>query len=109
MQAYILTSAASWNSEQPLLTYIVPAALESELHSGQLVAVPYGNRLVEGIVWNICLDDEMGIGGAMGDEGAIQGAIQGAINLAPTGDADDIVLKPIHSIVDSDPVLLPHQ
>lgn len=49
----VLTSAASWNSEHPLLTYIVPADLEGIIHIGQLVAVPYGERLVEGLVWEI--------------------------------------------------------
>src|SRR5947209_14355713 len=51
--ADVLTSAASWNSEQPLLTYTVPAELQEQLHPGQLVAIPYGERLVEGIVWSI--------------------------------------------------------
>ena len=53
MLADVLTSAASWNSEQPLLTYTVPAELQEQLHPGQLVAIPYGERLVEGIVWSI--------------------------------------------------------
>ena len=46
--ADVLTSANAWNSEQPLLTYTVPPELLAELHAGQLVAVPYGDRLVEG-------------------------------------------------------------
>lgn len=46
----VLTSAASWSSE-PLLTYRVPLELEAELLAGQLVAVPYGERLVEGLIW----------------------------------------------------------
>ncbi len=94
MLADILTSAASWHNEHPLLTYSVPAALEPELHSGQLVAVPYGNRLVEGIVWSICPDEE------------IMDAV-GVVNVA--SDDESIIVKPIHSIVDSDPILLPHQ
>ena len=52
MFADILTSAASWNPE-PLLTYLVPPELETELAPGQLVAVPYGERLVEGLVWSL--------------------------------------------------------
>ena len=58
MLAEILTSSASWNGEQPLLTYIVPTELEDKICEGQLVAIPYGERLVEGIVWNILPDDE---------------------------------------------------
>ena len=53
MLANILTSAASWDSEHPLLTYIVPAELEDSIRIGQLVAVPYGERLVEGLIWEI--------------------------------------------------------
>jgi primosomal protein N' len=56
--AEVLTSAASWNSEQSLLTYIVPTDLQDKICEGQLVAIPYGERLVEGIVWNILPDDE---------------------------------------------------
>ena len=48
----VLTSAASW-SHEPLLTYAVPPELESEIENGQLVAVLYGERLVEGIVWRL--------------------------------------------------------
>lgn len=49
----VLTAAAMWHSEQPLLTYIVPAELEGTIRVGQLVALPYGDRLVEGIVWHV--------------------------------------------------------
>ncbi|HEY1353066.1 MAG TPA: primosomal protein N' [Ktedonobacteraceae bacterium] len=52
MFAHVLTSAASW-SDEPLLTYAVPGALEDEIAPGQLVAVPYGERLVEGVVWQV--------------------------------------------------------
>ena len=58
--ADVLTSANAWNSEQPLLTYTVPPELQNELQIGQLIAVPYGERLVEGIVWSIWEDDGTG-------------------------------------------------
>ena len=58
--ANVLTSANAWNSEQPLLTYTVPPELQNELQYGQLIAVPYGDRLVEGIVWSIWEDDGAG-------------------------------------------------
>lgn len=62
MFAEILTTAASWNTEEPLLTYSVPPALEHDLCAGQLVAIPYGERLVEGIVWRISDDiDEVDV------------------------------------------------
>ncbi len=77
--ANVLTSANAWNNEQPLLTYTVPPELHAELRAGQLVAIPYGDRLVEGIVWNTW-DNE-----------------------------DDAGLRPISTILDPEPALLPHQ
>ena len=77
--ADVLTSAASWNSEQPLLSYLVPPELQPELCAGQLVAVPYGERLVEGIIWK---------------------TRQGEI---------DAALRPISTILDLQPALLAHQ
>ena len=82
MFAEVLTSAASWQGEHSLLTYLVPGELQPELRAGQLVAVPYGERLVEGIVWNIELE-----GGSISDDR----------------------LRPLHTILDLEPVLLPHQ
>ena len=81
MLAHVLTTAASW-SEQPLLTYSVPMELEGRLRPGQLVAVPYTERLVEGIVWNTRLAD---------DEG------------------DGLAVRPISAILDNEPALLSHQ
>ncbi len=87
MLADVLTSAASWNTERPLLTYLVPQELQAELRAGQLVAVPYGERLVEGVVWHILPDEDN----------------------APTLDNDDEALRPLHDILDPEPALLPHQ
>ena len=55
--ANVLTSAHAWNSEEPLLIYSVPPEMQHELQTGQLIAVPYGDRLVEGIVWKIWEED----------------------------------------------------
>ncbi len=90
MFAEVLTSAASWNSEQPLLTYIVPDSIEREVRPGQLVAIPYGERLVEGIIWQLTDDRD-----TEGD--------------ARARDADRIALRPISEILDLEPALLPHQ
>ena len=90
MFAEVLTSAASWNSEQPLLTYIVPGPIEREVRVGQLVAIPYGERLVEGIIWKLAGDRD--------DEGT-----------AHVRDADTLALRPISEILDLEPALLPHQ
>ena len=79
MLANVLTSAASWDSEHQLLTYIVPTELEDTIRIGQLVAVPYGERLVEGLIWELY-------------EGQLE-----------------VSLRPIHTILDLEPALLPHQ
>lgn len=80
MFADVLTLAASWSTE-PVLTYIVPRELANELAPGQLVAVPYGERIVEGIVWRVH-------------------------NEQPE---EDEVLRPISTLLDPQPALLPHQ
>lgn len=85
MLADIVTPSASWLNDKSLLTYTVPLELQAELRVGQLVAVPYRERLVEGIVWHISSDD----------------------NEVESEDALD--LRPIHAIVDIVTVLLPHQ
>ena len=80
MFAHVLTSAASW-SDEPLLTYTVPPELEDEIAPGQLVAVPYGERLVEGIVWHV-------------------------LDLLPRANEDP---RPLSTLLDPLPALLPHQ
>ncbi|MDQ2905245.1 MAG: primosomal protein N' [Chloroflexota bacterium] len=89
MLANVLTSAASWNEGQPLLAYLVPASLEHQVRAGQLVAVPYGERVVEGIIWDIQADES----------DALELSLQ----------EDDVELRPLHSILDPEPALWPHQ
>ncbi len=89
MVAYVLTSAASWHNEQPLLTYSVPAELQDSVRPGQLVAIPYGDRLAQGIIWRIAngLEDEV----------------------HDVEDESEYELRPISAMLDVEPVLLPHQ
>ncbi|GER84750.1 hypothetical protein KTAU_33860 [Thermogemmatispora aurantia] len=82
MFAEVLTVAASWQGERPLLTYQIPGELAGQLQPGQLVAVPYGERLVEGIIWQLAESCE---------------------HSAPEA------LRPLHALLDPQPVLLPHQ
>ena len=84
MLADILTSAASWLGERSLLTYVVPDELMATLRVGQLVAIPYGERLVEGIVWSISLEEW--------------------VSLEP-GEA----LRPVSTILDIEPALQSYQ
>jgi primosomal protein N' len=81
--AEVLTSAASWQNEQPLLTYAVPPEMQADIRPGQLIAIPYGERLVEGIVWHITEQPDL--------------------------DDDTRAIRPISIILDSEPALLPHQ
>ncbi|GCE26132.1 hypothetical protein KDA_16160 [Dictyobacter alpinus] len=84
MLADVLTSAASWLGERSLLTYVVPDELVAELRVGQLVAVHYGERLVEGIVWTTSQDEWVEL--EQGQE-----------------------LRPIHTILDAEPALQGYQ
>ncbi|QBD79828.1 primosomal protein N' [Ktedonosporobacter rubrisoli] len=88
MLADVLTSAASWDSERPLLTYLVPLELETTVRIGQLVAIPYGERLVEGILWVLHAEDQDELLAELGAE---------------------VTLRPLHAILDPEPALLPHQ
>ena len=83
--ANVLTSAHAWNSEEPLLiySYSVPPDMQHELQTGQLIAIPYGDRLVEGIVWKIWEEEHQ------------------------EGSPD--VIRPISTILDPEPALLAHQ
>ncbi|GHO53055.1 primosomal protein N' [Ktedonobacter robiniae] len=87
MLVEVLTAAGRWNVEQPLLTYRVPEALANQLRPGQLVAVPYGERLDEGIVWNLLEGDE----------------------LPEPLQEEGIELRDLYSILDPKPALLLHQ
>ncbi|MBE3560502.1 MAG: primosomal protein N' [Ktedonobacteraceae bacterium] len=95
MLAEVLTSAASWNSEQSLLTYRVPDELQAALCCGQLVAVPYRERLVEGIVWRIDRQQDS-TGEAMERE-------------EQATDVTGEPLRAIRTILDTEPALLSHQ
>ncbi|MFL5659604.1 MAG: primosomal protein N' [Ktedonobacteraceae bacterium] len=108
--ADVLTSAASWNSEQPLLTYTVPAELQDRLCPGQLVAIPYKERLVEGIVWEVQLDDEawhppgVPLHYTLPDHQNVVAPLVGILSGEQAS-----TLRPISAILDVEPALLPHQ
>ncbi len=87
MLADILTASASWQAEHPLLTYLVPEEFQADLRPGQLVAIPYGKQLVEGIVWTIAENEYE------------------TLNFS----SEDEVLRPLNAILDLEPALLPHQ
>ena len=55
MIADVLVPQGTWGgrNRRPIFSYLVPSALASLLQPGQLVAVPFGARLTQGIVWRI--------------------------------------------------------
>jgi primosomal protein N' (replication factor Y) (superfamily II helicase) len=84
----VVTSSASWSHGYPLLTYEVPTELEAEVQPGQLVALPYGERLVEGIVWEL----------------------HRSVSIDSLHESEpDTSIRPLHAILDPVPALLPHQ
>ncbi len=93
MLADVLTTAAMWQSEQPLLTYSVPIEFEGTICAGQLVALPYGDRLVEGIVWHVR-------NGRNEQNGEDERENEGHTAFP---------LRPIRTILDLVPALLAHQ
>src|SRR5215472_14349779 len=86
MLADVVTPAGSWSYEHPLLTYEVPAEFEAEVKPGQLVALPYGERLVEGLIW----------------------MLYPSVSEERLSEIDTSI-RPIHAVLDPVPVLLPHQ
>src|SRR6185437_9113306 len=56
MQARILVlQGAAWGEHRhaPFFVYAVPPELQPQIQSGQLVLVPFGARLVSGLVWDV--------------------------------------------------------
>jgi len=62
MRAEVLVPAATWGlrASPPLYTYAVPPSLSSGIMAGQLVAVPFGERIVAGIVWALDASEDIG-------------------------------------------------
>lgn len=85
MVADVLVPQGTWGGRnpRPVFTYLVPQALAGVLQPGHLVLVPFGPKLVQGIVWGV------------GEEA---GARQ-----------DGVALREIAGLLDATPILLPHQ
>jgi primosomal protein N' (replication factor Y) len=134
--ADIVTPANSWDSEQPYLTYEIPAALRETVRPGHLVAIPYGEKLVQGVVWTIReqkddmqasgqaeiqVEAQVNVGARLTtpDRGGDQA--RPYVDLAQRGSAPGVAamvesvvdeatrVRPVHALLDAEPVLLPHQ
>ncbi len=103
MLADVLASAASWNMAHPLLSYRVPADLEGEVQVGQLVAVPYSERLVEGIIW------DLRNAGEEEEEEEYFYEIEADADALDNNTSTSTAIRPLRSILDHEPALLPYQ
>ncbi len=97
MLAEVLVPEGAWGrrNRRSIFTYCVPPSLASLVQPGHLVAVPFGPRLTQGIVWSV----------AEGDPNA--SAAQ--MSARPEGEGREVVLRDISKLLDDVPVLLPHQ
>ena len=98
MLAEVLVPEGAWGgrNRRALFTYRVPQALCSLLQPGQLVAVPFGPRLTQGIVWSLAEEEASAPDAANGREGTEAGQ-------------RSFLLRDIAKLLDAAPVLLPHQ
>ena len=122
MIADVLVPQGMWGGRKlrPIFSYLVPPALASLLQPGQLVAVPFGARLTQGIVWRIDTTGER-LSSAFpqhttsADEpseprfGAEDGELTIDLEDDQAGARDGLALREIASLLDETPVLLPHQ
>lgn len=87
-EVLVLRSTARFPVRQSLHTYVTPEPLRGAIAPGQLVAVPFGARIVPGIVWALDASDE-------------------ATTTLP--DSDSPALRRIARILFSEPLLSAHQ
>ena len=122
MIADVLVPQGLWGgrNRRPIFSYLVPPALVSLLQPGHLVAVPFGARLTQGIVWSI---DQTGARmlsaspqrNKLADEesdplfGVEDGALTVDLEDGQDRAQDGVSLREIASLLDETPVLLPHQ
>jgi primosomal protein N' (replication factor Y) len=92
MLAEVLVPEGAWGrrNRRSIFTYRVPQALAAQVQPGHLVAVPFGSRLTQGVVWSV----------AEGD------APQSA---RPEAEGQALALRDISKLLDAAPILLPHQ
>jgi primosomal protein N' (replication factor Y) len=85
MIADVLVPQGTWGGRnpRPVFTYLVPQVLAGVLQPGHLVLVPFGPKLVQGIVWGVGAED--------------------------SARSDGLVLREIAGLLDALPILLPHQ
>jgi primosomal protein N' (replication factor Y) len=99
MIAEVLVPDGAWGrrNRRSIFTYRVPPSLAALVQPGHLVAVPFGARLTQGIIWSI----------AAGEPEASE-ASEAALAEAEAGE-QEVVLRDISKLLDAAPVLLPHQ
>ncbi|HLW01228.1 MAG TPA: primosomal protein N' [Ktedonobacterales bacterium] len=98
MLAEVLVPDGAWGrrNRRALFTYRVPPALAASVQPGHLVAVPFGSRLTQGIIWSLT-------------EGEDAASATEAPPAQPEAESQPLVLRDISKLLDAAPVLLPHQ
>src|SRR5579859_231271 len=93
MLAEVLVPEGAWggHNRRSIFTYRVPVALGALIQPGHLVAVPFGSRLTQGIVWSVAEAD----------------AARAPAQAATEGHA--VSLRDISRLLDAAPVLLARQ
>ncbi|HEY7349690.1 MAG TPA: primosomal protein N' [Ktedonobacterales bacterium] len=98
MIAEVLVPDGAWSrrNRRSVFTYRVPPSLAALVQPGHLVAVRFGSRLTQGIVWSVAE-------GEPGDPAAAEASDQ------PETEEQPAALRDISKLLDAAPVLLPHQ
>ncbi|HEU5369898.1 MAG TPA: hypothetical protein VFU69_15605, partial [Ktedonobacterales bacterium] len=98
MLAEVLVPEGAWGrrNRRSIFTYRVPPALEAQAQLGHLVAVPFGARLTQGIIWRVAGRDAAAT--AVGEASA-----------QPEAEGQPVALRDISKLLDPAPILLPHQ
>ena len=98
MIAEVLVPEGAWGgrNRRALFTYRIPPALRPLLQPGQLVALPFGPRLTQGIIWTLA-EEASGASAPTSEMGSVEAGQR------------SFQLREIARLLDKAPVLLPHQ
>jgi primosomal protein N' (replication factor Y) len=98
MIAEVLVPEGAWGgrNRRALFSYRIPPTLSLVLQPGQLVAVPFGPRLTQGIIWTLA-EEAPGASDPTSEMGSVEAGQR------------SFQLREIARLLDEAPVLLPHQ
>jgi primosomal protein N' (replication factor Y) len=103
----VLGKVARPRGPHPLYPYSVPPALAARVRPGQLVAAPFGSRLLAGIVWSVGEEDRAG---ADGDTAApLSATLARPSEHGGQGGENGRILRALVAVLDPEPLLRAHQ